>query len=267
MGWLDSSEGNAALGIFGGLGAQSEYNRYKNSKKPIFQQDPGPRPVMPEFQSLRDPSTGLLANDNYRLNWGDDIMADQRAIEQLRSQALAAPGESAWEKMALQKQGLQEAQARTDAGTNAAAAAAQARSTLASRRGLSSGAGERLAASSLKDAILSRQNVGAQGAQARADIGLQAEQMRRSDLNNLTGQELAYLQPQFQNRQGDLATQQFNIGEALRDKYAEDRAKQVEYQEQMKAWAAINQANAIAASGGGGKKGGGGGGGGGGGKK
>ena len=258
-GWGDYAISYGTGGL-GGVGAY-QLGRSVNAPAP-FMIDAGPRPVMPEFQSLRDRETGLLANENYRLNWGPEIVADQRALQALRGQALAAPGTSEWERMARDRQALEQAGLRTGAEQRAATAASQARSSLASRGGLSSGAAERLQGQSLREALLAKQGVAAQGAQARADIGLQAEQMRRQDLGNLASQELAYLQPQFQNRQGTLAAQQFNVEKALQDKYAEDQAKQLAYQEQMKSWAAAQQANAISAAGQG-KKGGGGGGGGG----
>lgn len=263
MGFGGVSAGKA-LSFASGPGGAIGYMAGQNDSGPApFQIDAGPRPVAPTFQSLRDPNTGLLKNPNYNISWGNEITPDQRALESLRTEALSAPGQSPWEQTALQKQGLQEAGQRSAVGAQTAGAAANARANLASTRGLTSGASERLANSSLKDALMAKQGVAAQGAQARADIGLQGEQMRQSQLGNLVGQELNYLQPQFQNRQGELATQQYNISNSLQDKYAGDQAAQAKYAQDMQAWAAAQQANAISASAGG-KKGGGGGGGGGG---
>jgi hypothetical protein len=209
-----------------------------------------PRPTMPLFNSLRDAKTGMLSNPNYNLKAGPDVLLDKRGLNAVRDRALAT-GPSAWAGLAAKNQALEEAKARDRAGANAAAGSAQARAALASKRGLSGGAAERLAGTSARDLMMSRQGVGQAGQTARAQIGLQDEQQKMDLLKQLPGMEVQALDPEFKNRQMNVDTSKYNIDQALKDKYTEDQAKQNEYQEQMKAWAANEQANSIMRAGGG----------------
>lgn len=215
-----------------------------------FYMDPGERPKLGAYNSLRDKESGLLANKNLNLTAGPDINLNTQGLEAIRKRALTE-GPSTWAALQNQRQALEEAQARTDAGAQAASAGAQARSQLASRGGLTGGSAERLAASNAKNLMRSRQQVGAQGALDRSNTALQDEQMRMDLLKTLPGMEVQSLQPQFQNRQMGMQAQQFNIEQALKDKYAEDQYNMAKYQEDMKSYAAAQQANAIGGAGGG----------------
>lgn len=200
--------------------------------------DPGPKPEYAKYEAIRDPESGLLRQQGLRAALAGPG-AGYKAIE---TGALAKPGESEWEKMALAKQQAAQAQMADLAQQQGAQAAAVARGSVARRGGLSSGAQERMARSSMRDILAQQQGVAGKGVGERADIGLKAEQQRQDLLARLSGLE--------QERAGkDLATQQFNIRNALEQKQMEEAAKLEEYREKMRAYAAAQQANAIAMAG------------------
>lgn len=207
-------------------------------------------PQAPQFQSLRDQKSGLLANPNLRVNAGPDITMNTQGLEAIRNRALGQ-GPSAWAQMAQQKNASDIANQRSAAAANLNSAQAQARSQLASRGGLRGGAAERLALGGQTNLMTQRQNLGNQQNLNNLNIGMQDEAQKTQLLQQLPGMEVQALQPQILNRQASLDTQKYNIGNALQDKYAEDQAKQTAYQQQMQSWAAQNQANAIMGAGGG----------------
>lgn len=210
----------------------------------------GPKPVLGPYTNLRDSKTGLLANENYRLNAGEDIKLNTQGLDQIRSRATST-GPSAWANLMNERQGIEDTQARSGLSQNAASAQAQARASLASRRGLGGGSAERLARSGSRDLMAARQGAAQTSAGNRMNTALQDEQMRMDLLKSLPQMELASLDPQFKNKATRLQTQQYNIDQALKDKYAEDQYNMMKYQEDMKTYAAAQQANAIGASGGG----------------
>lgn len=216
--------------------------------------DFGPEPTMPGFESQIDPATGLLKKP-YQLEYGPEIKADQRGIEAFRNRALQE-GPSAWQNLALKQQGLEEKSARENLAQQGASAAAQARSNLAMRGGLSGGAAERLAMNQARAGMAGQQQLGAQGAQARANLALQDEQMRNQFLSQLPQQDLAQANLAMQNRSGQLGVQEKNIAGALSDKQAQRQADLSKYQEQMKAYSAKQAGQAMREAGGsgGGKK-------------
>jgi hypothetical protein len=214
--------------------------------------DPEGKPIGPQWESQLDASTGLLKAP-YVASAGPDITADMRGLEAFRKRALDQ-GPSAWSQLAKDQQGLEEAGLRSRLGQQLGGAQAQARAGLASRSGLSKGAAERLAMQGSRDQMMGMQGIAAEGAKARGQIGLQDEQMRQQALAQLPGMEIQATQPQFANRQMNLQTQQWNIGNALNENMAKRAAQQKEYSDKMQAWAGERQGQAMRESGGGGKK-------------
>lgn len=164
-----------------------------------------------------------------------------QAVEALRGQALAAPGQSAWEKMALGQQALEQRNLTDAAARQQLSSTAQARSQLASRGGLSSGASERLAMGGSRNLMMARQQAANQGALSRAGIGLSAEQQRQATLAAMPGIEQQVAASQ-------MGTEQFNIQNRLNELKMQEAAKLAKYQEEMKLKAAERQATAISAS-------------------
>lgn len=222
--------GSKAGGMFGG-GAGGAGGFYV---------DPGPRPEYNQYRSILGDG-GLINKQDLNMKVG----ALGPGYQAFQDRALAAPGTSAWEQMAMNKQALEQQKAAQGAIESGQARSAEARGQLARRGGLSSGARERLAKGSMKDILMAQQGVGQAGQAARADIGLQGEQQRLAALGQLPGMEAS-------RRGEETSAQQFNIQNALAQKAAEEQARILEYQEKMKAYAAAQQANAIGASGPGG---------------
>jgi hypothetical protein len=247
MGSIASGIGAGIGGMAGGLpgmliggsagGGGVLGNALYHPNNPYFV-DPGPRPDYQGYTGIRDPNTGLLQQSGLNAQVG----ATGPGYQAFQDRALAAPGTSAWEQMALGKQQLEQQQAAQQAMQSGQARAAEARGGIARRGGLTSGAQERVAKSSMRDILGAKQTVAQGGQQARADIGLNAENQRLAALSQLPGME-----SQRQNQQ--IGVQEFNIQNALAQKQAEEQAKQQEYQQKMAAYAAAQQANAIAASG------------------
>lgn len=225
------------MGIIPGAVAGNNWGQITTGQLGVGGQGPMwylPEPERPEFKSLIDPATGLL-KDQY------NVKLDERGLNAFRDRALSQ-GPSAWQNLALEKQKLDESALKDSTLQQGSSAAAQARSALASRGGLSGGAAERLAKDQMRNQMSGLQNVGFQGQQARANIGLQDEQMKNQFLQALPGQELAALQPQ-----------QFNIQNAINQNRDLNTANLSAYKDQMAAYGAKQQANAMRGTGGGGK--------------
>lgn len=201
-------------------------------------------PTRPAWESQIDPATGLLKGP-LNMAW-DQNQPDQRGIDAFRDRALST-GPSAWQDEALKQEGLQEQGLKNSASQQAASSDAQARSSLASKMGLSPAAQQRLAMQNSRDKMNSLQNVGFQGANQRANIGLQDEQMKNQFLQQLPQQDLA------QNAQ-KIQLGEWNVGNALNEQNAKRAADLSTYNSQMQDWAAQKSGDAMRQSGSGGKK-------------
>lgn len=209
-----------------------------------------------------------LGDITSRLN---NINLDTSGVEQLKKEALAAPGTSAWEGMMRGRQGLEESGAQDNAARTSASGTAQAMSQLSGTGGLSNGARERLARMGGQDLSTQKQSVLRQGQLDRSGIGVQAEQNRLGQLSQLPGAQIAALQPEIQKTQmygnfaeqenqrnqdlglanrkysGDIQAQ--NIGNSLNTANSENAARLGAYNSAMQAWAANKQAGATQSSG------------------
>jgi hypothetical protein len=191
----------------------------------------------------------------------DGITLDTRGLDKFRTEALRDPAiQSAWAKMASNKQGLEESAARGIAAQQSAGSQAQARSALAMRGGLSGGSRERLASQGMTDQLMAGQKVGAEGRMARANIALQDEQKRMQALSQLPGMEIQALDPAFkelsawqtmaQNEQANQMTaDKYNLENVFQDKRAKEEDEFRKYQEEMKKYAADRTGRAIENSG------------------
>lgn len=99
-------------------------------------------------------------------------------VKAIQDRGLAAPGTSAWEKMSLDKNEAERQRNIQDAQKVANNQAAQSRADLALRRGLSSGASERLGVEANKNAVMGGQNADFAAGQRAFDIGTTAENQR-----------------------------------------------------------------------------------------
>lgn len=198
------------------------------------------------------------------------INLDKTGLNEIQNRALDK-GPSAWAQMASQQQNQQSEQQKSQAQGQGAGAQADARAGLAMRGGLQSGARERLAMGGANNQMNNMQSINAQNAQAQGNIGLQDQENKNSMLMQLPGMQLASLQPEMQkagawqsmaqNEQGltnqnNLANMgaqnqanQFNMQNTLGAIGQKNDQAQNQYNEQMKSWAAEQQARATEKSG------------------
>jgi hypothetical protein len=145
--------------------------------------------------------------------------------------------ESPWYKMALEKQGAEQAQLIDQAARQQAGALAGARSQLAMKGGLRGGASERLAASGAENLANLLQQQRQAGAIERGQLGMQ-------------GADIASRLGQFNIGAENLAQAQ-NVQNRMTDLQAQNARNVMEYQEQMKMRGAEATAEGIRKSGGG----------------
>lgn len=213
----------------------------------------GPEPTRPEFNSLLDPSTGLMKSQ-YQLKLGDVAGPNTEALNAYQQKALAAPGQSQWEQFANKQAQLGAQGQKSALEQQAASAAAQARSNLASKYGLSSGARERIAKQGARDQMMGQQNIGANLAQQQAGIATKGEEMRNQMLGQLPGMQNQLVGTNLALEKAKLEPQQFNVGQAINQNALKNQADLSKYQEQMKSYAAKQAGQAMRESGSGGKK-------------
>jgi hypothetical protein len=182
----------------------------------------------------------------------DAIQLDKRGLEAFRNDALRT-GPSKWAGLAKKNIMLQERQARDLGRRESAGQAAQARSMLAMRGGLTSGARERVAKSAAKDYMNMSQQIGATGQTNLSQIDMNDEQNRINMLSQLPGMEVQALQPELQKTQLYGQAKQYDITNRYNQqkddiKSYNDYAQKV-YEEQMKGWAADRTASGMENSG------------------
>lgn len=189
--------------------------------------DENGRPISPDYESLRGPTGELQGQYKYD-------PAKSAAFAKLQEQAMAAPGESPWAKMQMQKQAMEQQDAVAQAAKQGATAQQQAMSALMRQGGLGSGARTSLAKSSARDAMLAQQNVARQGISQRLGIGESDINRQQDLLGRVSSTELEGQGKNLQTLMGDVrGKQEFDINK---------------YRDQMQAWGANKTANAQVAA-------------------
>lgn len=207
---------------------------------------PGERPGRPMYQPSYDPRTmGISDELNGRLN---GIQMDKRGLNKFRGEALRT-GPSAWASLATRQQGVEGAKARQDAAKAGAGQAAEARSALAMKGGLRSGASERIARDSMRNQLAMGQQIGQKESDNKLSIGMNDEQNRVNQLGQLPGMEIAALQPEFDKTKLWGQGKQYDIGNRINETDKNNAFDLQRYHEEMQAWGANQQANATANSG------------------
>lgn len=200
-----------------------------------------PTPVLEKYLSSQgSPLTGRVSNLSGQL--------DESGINAIKGKALQQ-GPSAWMRMALDKQGVEQRGLMNSAAQNAASGNAAARASLAMRGGLGGGAAERLASNTGNDLALARQGVLQQGALQRSDIGLADEANKMDLLKQLPGAQLGAAQYKTgvdqSNMQKNLSTGQFDIQNAINNLNNQNEFNKFKYGEQMKVKGAGMSAQAM----------------------
>lgn len=208
-----------------------------------IEKDADGKPIRPRFDSLIDANTGLLQSP-YQIDAGQDIVANKDAINKLRGIA-TQDRPSAWANAQNSKidnaysQQVDQLRAQTNASR------AGANRNLAMRGGLSSGARERIASNTALAEMKGTQDLAAKRDSSKLDIAGQDYQNQVSLLSKMPALENQALSTDIQNRQANNQANQFNIQAALEEKNRKNQAEMNAYTEQIKAWAAIEEAKAI----------------------
>jgi hypothetical protein len=119
---------------------------------------------------------------------------------------------------------------------------------LAATGGVSSGARERMAKSSIRDMMMGRQDIRQQGASDRFNILAQDENNRIKQLSDLTGMEMTRGQFAAGERDKGLATRQYDITNSLNTLGKERDDDLQAWNKNQETWAAGQTANAQAAA-------------------
>lgn len=231
--------------------------------------------LLEQYRVNARPDVGFNSNMGELNSRLGAIQLDKRGLEALRERGLST-GDSAWAKLQLEKQAMEEQDAAGRAARTGRASTSSAMSDLARRGGLSGGARERLAESGARDMALAQQDNTRAGMMARLGIRSDDEDKRLDVLKQLPGMEVQALQPELQktsmwgnladseasrrqnldvsNRAYQTEVDKINIQNTLGAKSNEDAMRLAKYQEDMKAYSADQAAKAQAQSGGGGKK-------------
>ena len=209
---------------------------------------PDGSPMRPEYESWLNTETGLM-KDQYQMKPGLLDPTSLEGFQELKKRVMTQ-GPSAYAQMMLEKQKLEEGQQKDMAARQAQSAAAQARSQLAMKGGMSSGARERLAMGGARDLMMQRQNVASQGQLSRAGLLAEDEAQRMKLLPGFAEGEAKIAEGNLglQNK-----AQEWNIMRALEEKRAKDAQDLDVYKEQIKKWGSEKEAAATSRGGGGGK--------------
>jgi hypothetical protein len=171
------------------------------------------------------------------------INVDPRGMDQFREEALRS-GPSAWANLSRSRQAGMARDARASAAAEVAGAGATARSTLAMRGGLDSGARERIARGGAKDRLMSSQLIGHDAAANDAQIGINDEQNRIQQLGMLPGMENTALQPAFQKLNLWGQAKQNDVKNQMTDNLGKNAFDLGQYEADMNAWGAGQTAKA-----------------------
>lgn len=249
----------------------------------------------PGYPSLRSPimENGQLGNDylvnptkaispialeagsgDHNFNLSNFAGSDPRALDAMRDRAMSGEN-SPWLKMQLEKQGQGELGLRDQAAQQALSGASTARSQMAMRGGMGSGASERIAQSTSRDMNAARQAIGRQGASDRLGLGIANDQTNMGLLGATAAADttrggqmldqskfnsgLTYdaakttinndLTAQLHGSDQNFAAQQFNVGNNLGAIGQDNNNKIGIYDDAMKGYGAGAAANAISKGG------------------
>lgn len=196
----------------------------------------------PAYQPVFDPSTmNTLPTVEGRLG---ALNYDTRGLDAFRDLALRK-GASPWARLSNQKQFAEEVDARERARREGAGQSAQARTMLAMRGGLGSGARERLARAGVSNTVGASQDVARQGGLNRLAIGIQDEQNRIGTLSQLPGMEGAKYNADLAKENIWNQSKNNDLNRLMAENQSKNQFNQSTYQQRMQAWAADRQATAT----------------------
>lgn len=204
---------------------------------------------VPKYNAI-DPSQYKIS-DQIKANLGNVQDPDMKGLQANRDEALRS-GLSKGSLLAMEQSRLEEAQQRDNLAGSTMGQAAGARSALAMRGGMGSGARERIGLSAARTGALGQQNIGAEAAKNRLGIGMQDESNRLSMLRGLGGIENQYAQTGLEKARIGSQGAAIDAGNYIKSQQDKNAWEQQKYASQMGLLGAQQTALATANSGGGG---------------
>jgi hypothetical protein len=204
-------------------------------------------PGSPVYNSIYNPATQGLADPlNSRLN-GINTNPLDMSVQNFADLA-NRKGPSAWATSAGDQQNAL-AQNQLERGANETAGqTAQALSNLGSSGGISSGARERVAEGGANNYMNMSQNTGRQNSLNQMQIGVNDQQNKMQEMGMLPGMEAAALQPEFQKANMWENAKAQDVGNQIANTQSANTWNQNLYGQQMGAWGASKNADALAKS-------------------
>lgn len=178
----------------------------------------------------------------------DALKMDTRGLDKFRQEALRR-GTSPWANLMNKKQYQEEMGAIDRAKQEARSGRAQAESDLARTGGLTSGARERAGLASQRNMLNMSQDASRQGNLNRLQIGINDESNRIAQLGQLPGMENQLYQNQFAKEQAWAKARDQDIQRQIAEQNARNEFNMKNYQNQLQAGAAQQQAQATRDSG------------------
>jgi hypothetical protein len=243
MAWYDFMLGGPAYGVGqdileAGQKAQdpNANSRYLNmSVDQFFDRRPG-------YVAGYDPAT--MASGDKIKNRYSMIGADAPGFKRFSAEAMRS-GPSAWARAARGESLGEEATARERGGQELAGRTAGARSQLAMRGGLTSGAAERLATTGRDNFMRMSQDTARAGAQNRMSINTQDEQNRQGMLSQLPGMELGRDNMAMSRADAITKGEQMDIDRQLAETDKKNRFAMDAYNSEGQVYGAVNTAQAM----------------------
>lgn len=235
-------QGNLDQDALDAIQAQQQAKPYE--EQPYFRY--ADQPYRPNYVPGYDKNSMRMEQDlEGRLS---GINVDQRGMNKYRQEAMRS-GPSAWAQMAGRQQDELAQDAQNKAGKQSAGQAAEARSQLAMRGGINSGARERIAQGAAKNYMDMSQDIGRQATTNKTQIGMNDEQNRINQLQALPGMENAAVANEMDKTKLWGQAKQFDVGQMTAEQERRNAFNMGNYHEQMQAWGAGKQANATANAG------------------
>lgn len=208
----------------------------------------GPPPI-PGYTHVYDPSTMAVTPYAEKLLGG--VNFDTSGIDALKKEALRS-GPSSWAMLAKQEQSMKDVAARDRAAQESAGQSAQARSNLAMRGGIDSGARERVARAGMRNYMDLSQNIGRESDLNNLQIGMTDEQNRLKTLSALPGAQAQAYGAQLDKAKLLDQAKMADVGNQMKDYEGVNDYNQKTYETQGSIYGAQQTANATRQAGGGG---------------
>lgn len=211
-------------------------------------QNPGQYGGMPDYPTYMGMEPDALNLAGRAESMYGNVNPDRRALSQFNNEAMRT-GPSQGAKLATQGQRYMAARGRDDAKLQQAGELAQARTALATKGGMRSGAAERMATSVANRGMDLNQQGRDTSAKANMQIGMEDEKNRVGELGNAVGMNQSAANFDLGKTQGLLGTYEGDINRNQLENTKANAFNLQRYGSQMQAWGAGKQADATANAG------------------